>query len=378
MSALRPCSLLGSRASIRGTQPQFHRLVTCATAAREGSATSGFEGFGQYERKRSPSGGRGGRGGGRGGAGGRPSRVRTSGGRGGRGGRGQAQKEGPNLGQSKYPPHIMRLNKTLATHGVASRRASEALIEESRVKVNGKVVRDPAHLVNTKRDEVEVEGRGKLKLGTTEYYYFAVNKPKGYICSNAPSEGFEGNAKLVVELLEPWIEGYRKREKASKGARPAPRLYSVGRLDVNSSGLIFVTNDGAWAQQVSHPSAGLTKEYVVTTDVAPTKQQLETIAAGGMVDGAFVQPVAVGPASSAPDQANRTRIIVNEGRNREVRTLVAYAGLEVRGLKRIRVGGFKLPADLGLGGYRQLRPHEVRRVTNLGSQKTLLMEIGYE
>jgi len=285
-------------------------------------------------------------------------------------------------GSSKYPGHIMRLNKALATHGVASRRSSEELIAEGKVKVNGEPCTNPAQLVNTRKDKLFVEGKGPIELGDQEMFYFAVNKPKGYICSNKASLEHESAGRLAIDLLEPYLVRWAKKT-GNENKRP-PRLFTVGRLDVNSSGLIFVTNDGEWAQHVSHPSSGLNKEYIVTLERPPNRKEIDTIASGGVVDGTFVQPVAVGLAvdpnqtNPSPQMLQRIRVIVNEGRNREVRTLVAFAGLEVRNLKRIRVGGYRLPPDLKVGDIRALKPWEIRRVSNLGQQKQYMTEVGVE
>ncbi|KAK9819972.1 hypothetical protein WJX72_004674 [[Myrmecia] bisecta] len=259
-----------------------------------------------------------------------------------------------------------RLSKVVAAAGIASRRAAEELIFEGRVKLNGTVVTVPQTMVAINLDEVTVDGK-RLLTRAPRKYYFALNKPKGYICSNKASDDTVAQSRLVVDLFDDWIKRVWRREHMHPNAIP-PRLFTVGRLDVQSTGLILVTNDGAWSQQVSHPSSGIEKEYAATTDQVPTKRQLEAIAAGCIVDGAFVQPVAVGAEASDPSVRNRIRLIVAEGRNREVRVLVSNAGLEVTALKRVRIGGFRLPRDLGIGQFRELKPHEMMRVMDKGAQ----------
>ena len=117
---------------------------------------------------------------------------------------------------------------------------------------------------------------------------------------------------------------------------------------------------------------GLTRENVATLSRKPTRKELEAIAAGCEVDGALVRPLAVyaPPAESGGDPLarNRVRVVVAEGRNHEVRRLVAAAGADVVALKRVRVGGFRLPGDLGIGGVRELKPYEAARVTDKGLQ----------
>ncbi|GAB4814296.1 hypothetical protein N2152v2_001342 [Parachlorella kessleri] len=257
----------------------------------------------------------------------------------------------------------------VASAGVASRRSADELIFAGKVKVNGEVVKDPATQVNLAKDKVMVEGRALTAAVVPRKYYFAVNKPKGYICSNKLEWGLEfERGRLVVDLFAEWLKTWQQRQP--KGAIP-PRLFPVGRLDVQSVGLIFVTNDGDWAHRVMHPSSGLTKEYSVTLDRKPTLAQLEKMAEGCEVDGAHVQPVAVAVDDSDLTKPNRIRVVVAEGRNREVRTLVSHAGLEVRTLRRVRVGGYRLPRDLAFGQFRELRPHEVRRVINAGADSVV-------
>ncbi|KXZ55145.1 hypothetical protein GPECTOR_3g295 [Gonium pectorale] len=301
-----------------------------------------------------------------------------------------------------------RLAKVLAGCGVASRRACEGLIAEGRVRVNGRVVSEQGTTVDPSRDKVEVlrpqpeqgaqaaaasgKGRGPQQrqrdgkpgpeaaaagasstaakdvwrvVPVTAFqdpeglYYFAVNKPKGYICTSADTE----SRKLAVDLLSPWLDQWKRDNKGKK--RLPPRLFTVGRLDVASSGLIFITNDGSWANRVIHPSSGVTKEYVVGLEQPAARSQLEKLAAGTEVAGSFVTPLEV----EVLGDPTRLRIVVEEGKKHEVRELVAAADLTLRSLRRVRIGGFRLPADLGIGGYKQLKPHELRLVTDLTAQE---------
>lgn len=241
--------------------------------------------------------------------------------------------------------------------------------------------------------------------------YFAINKPKGYHCTSEAGAAVSSGGrrrKLVTDLLAGWLAEWRRRADkraaaaaAARGKRNAaiaagassssfggkkpssssiaveapPRLFTVGRLDAATTGLILVTNDGAWAQRVAHPSSGLTKEYVATLSKKPTRAELEAVARGCEVDGVSVRPVAVyaPPAESGGDPLakRRIRVVVAEGRNHEVRRLVAAAGADVVALKRVRVGGFRLPGDLGIGGIRELKPYEAARVTDKGLQSNV-------
>jgi pseudouridine synthase len=280
--------------------------------------------------------------------------------------------------QSRRPPRPrkhsttdqqkQRLNKALASAGIASRRGADDLIFAGQVQVNGVTVDHPGMQVDLSSDKVIVNGKPISASAIPRRFYFALNKPKGYICSNVSGDGYQGEGRLVVDLFNEWLQ--KHKQKNPKSMRP--RLFTVGRLDSQSIGLVFVTNDGDWAQQVSHPSSGLTKEYSVTLSLRPTPPQIQALTNGCDIDGVHVTPVAVGIDDSDPSKPNRIRIIVAEGRNREVRKLCEAAGLgDVRVLRRVRVGGYRIPRDLGFGEVREMKPHEVRRVLNVGADRSL-------
>lgn len=297
-------------------------------------------------------------------------------GRGGRGGRFDAAgRGGMSSAAGGAAKATVRLNKAIAEAGVASRRGADELIFAGRVKVNGTECTDPGTQVTPFKDRVVVDG--KPLILSTKRFYFAINKPKGYICSSVASEGHEDTGRLVIDILRPWVENWRKRmEERDAGTgpkrdRPAPRLFTVGRLDVNSTGLIFVTNDGDWAQSIQHPSAGITKEYVVTCERPLSDKDLEVIAAGGVIEDTFVQPVFIQPMfdETSSRYTRRLKVVVSEGKNREVRRLVGLANVEVKSLKRVRIGGYRLPRDLELGKWRELRENDIKRISNKGAQK---------
>lgn len=267
----------------------------------------------------------------------------------------------------------------MAASGVASRRACEDLIEKGEVKVNGTVITTQGYQVDTEKDVISVQGK-KVTVDRQKSYYFMVNKPKGYICSSVETK--EGKGKRAIDLLNPWLDDWAKRQQefaaarvkkggpgggGSKSTLLPPRFFTVGRLDVASHGLILVTNDGHWAQKVIHPSADLTKEYVVMVDKAVKKGHLETVLAGAEVDGVHVAPEEV----SVLEDSSKMRVVVSEGKKHEVRILVAAAGLEVLSLKRVRIGGLRIPPSLGIGGYKQMTLKEIKAVTDLGQQETL-------
>ena len=243
---------------------------------------------------------------------------------------------------------LLRLNKALAAAGVTSRRGADELIFAGRIAVNGAVVKEPGTQINISKDKLAMDGRPVSTMAVNKKYYFALNKPKGYICSNQ-GDGSEGSGdRLVVDIFEAWLKGWKSRHP---GSGTPPRLFTVGRLDVASVGLIFVTNDGDWAQSIQHPSSELTKEYMVTLDKRPGKTQMEAMIAGCDIDGTQVIPVAVGIDDSDNSKTTRVRIIISEGRNREVRKIVEAAGLQVRQLRRVRIGGYRLPKSLPFGQF---------------------------
>ncbi|XP_028793825.1 putative ribosomal large subunit pseudouridine synthase SVR1, chloroplastic [Neltuma alba] len=245
----------------------------------------------------------------------------------------------------------MRLSKVLAAAGVASRRNSEELIFEGKVTVNGSVCNTPQTRVDPAKDVIYVNGN-RLPKKQPPKVYFALNKPKGYICSSGEKE-----SKSVIGLFDDYLKNWSKR---SPGV-PKPRLFTVGRLDVATTGLIIVTNDGDFAQRLSHPSSNLSKEYIATIDGAVRKRHLIAISEGTTIEGLHCVPDFVELLPHQPDAPRaRLRIVVHDGRKHEVRELVKSAGLEIHSLKRVRIGGFKLPSDLGIGKHIELKPTDLK------------------
>lgn len=242
------------------------------------------------------------------------------------------------------PPQ--RLSKVLAAAGVASRRSSEELIFEGRVTVNGSLCNTPQTRVDPLRDIIYVNGN-RLPKKLPPKVYLALNKPKGYICSSGDKE-----TKSVMCLFDDYLNSWEKRNRGI----PKPRLFTVGRLDVATTGLLIVTNDGDFAQNLSHPSSNLSKEYITTIDGAINKRHLIIISEGTVIEGIHCTPDSVELLPQQPDISRpRLRIVVHEGRNHEVRELVKNAGLKIHSLKRVRIGGFRLPSDLGLGKHIELK-----------------------
>nr|CAD1835757.1 unnamed protein product [Ananas comosus var. bracteatus] len=237
-------------------------------------------------------------------------------------------------------------------------RSSEELIFEGKVTVNGTVCTSPQTRVDLSKDSIYVNGN-RLSKKLPPKLYFALNKPKGYICSCGEEP------KSVVSLFDDFLKGWNKLHPGI----PKPRLFTVGRLDVATTGLIIVTNDGEFAQRLSHPSNELSKEYIATVDGSVHKRHLIAISEGTVIEGTKCIPDLVELLPVQPDASRpRLRIVVHEGRNHEVRELVKYAGLQIYSLKRVRIGEFRLPSDLGLGKYVELRQADIK-LLDANSQK---------
>jgi 23S rRNA pseudouridine2605 synthase len=223
-----------------------------------------------------------------------------------------------------------RLSKALAAAGVASRRACEELIFNGHVKVNGHVVKIPQTLVDWASDRIVVD---ETPIASEQKkVYYMLNKPAGYLCTNTRP----GQKKIVFDLVPHGNE----------------RLFTIGRLDKDTEGLILITNDGHFANDVIHPSSNITKEYIVKTGQEITPDHLETLSQGARVDDKWVRPVSVSKV-----RRGTFRIIVKEGRKHEVRIIAERAQLKVIELSRVRIGSLTL-GTLPLGECRVLTDRE--------------------
>ncbi|NGX26420.1 MAG: Ribosomal large subunit pseudouridine synthase B [Chlamydiae bacterium] len=235
-----------------------------------------------------------------------------------------------------------RISKVLASAGIASRRGAEELIFAGKVTVNGKVVLKPETHVDPVKDDVRIEDQ---RLGDEQKkVYYILNKPTGFICSNKPME----RKKIVIDLFP-----------------PDTRLFSVGRLDRDTTGLLLVTNDGHFAQKVIHPRSNIEKEYLVKTREEICHEHLKHISKGAFVDGVFVRPISV-----RKMRRGTIKVIVKEGRKREVRVFVQKAGLTILSLSRIRIGSLSL-GQLPEGAYREMNEREKEAVLKSKKSDTL-------
>jgi 23S rRNA pseudouridine2605 synthase len=224
----------------------------------------------------------------------------------------------------------MRVAKVRAHAGVASRRAAEQLVFAGRVTVGGDVVRDPARDVG-EGDVVAVDGRG-VSLERRHVVY-ALNKPAGYVSTAKDPQG----RPTVVSLID-------SRE----------RLYPVGRLDADTTGLLLLTNDGELAHRLTHPSFEVPRVYRVQVRNAPIREPaLRRLREGVLLDDGKTAPAAV--RRLTPD---RLEIVLHEGRKRQVRRMCEAVGHRVAALERIAFGPLRL-GDLPLGRHRLLKAAEV-------------------
>lgn len=219
-----------------------------------------------------------------------------------------------------------RLSKTLAAAGVASRRACEALIFSGQVTVNGTVICIPQTLVTLGQDEIRV--KNALIQNEEKKLYFILNKPKGFICSNKRLN----EKKLVIDLF----------------ASISKRLFTIGRLDRDTTGLLLLTNDGHYAQKVIHPSNNIAKEYLIKTKDEITHDHLIKISKGTLIEGRWIKPISVKKV-----RRGTLKIVVKEGKKREVRLLATNASLSLLSLMRIRIGALRLDT-LAEGSFREL------------------------
>jgi len=239
---------------------------------------------------------------------------------------------------------LIRLHKYLADHGVASRRKCEEYIREGLVKVNGKIVREMGIKIDPERDQIETAAEIQIKKQKLVYYAF--HKPTGYVCSVTGPEH-----PKIMELLKDIPE----------------RIFPVGRLDKLTSGLLLLTNDGRFAYEMTHPKFEKEKEYVVKVREKITPPILETLKERFYIHGRKTQetPIII-------QSPHLLRIILHEGRNRQIRRMCERAGIHIEKLKRIRIGTLLL-GELPSGACRKLSQKEIAslslpRAATRGSQ----------
>jgi len=231
----------------------------------------------------------------------------------------------------------IRLQKYMAQCGVASRRHAEELIRSGNVRMNGQVVTEMGVLVS---EEDRIEVNGKAIKREQNLIYIMLNKPSGYVTTVSDPEG----RKTVLDL----IEGVQER------------IYPVGRLDYDTTGLLILTNDGEFAYQSTHPGQETTKTYLAEVAGSPSEKTQLALRRGVMLDKRRTSPAKV-EIVEMKEKSTVLKIVIHEGRNRQVKRMFEAVGHNVLRLKRTAVGKLTL-GDLKPGQWRFLAPREVKLV----------------
>ncbi len=240
----------------------------------------------------------------------------------------------------------MRLQKYMAMCGVASRRASEEIILKGRVQVNGEIIDYMGFEVDEDNDVVEVDGT--VIKPESKKYYILLNKPKGYVTTVSD----EFDRPTVMELV---------RDVHA-------RIYPVGRLDYDTAGLLIMTNDGEFANVLTHPSHSVNKGYIAQLNTMPDQESLNTLRNGVLLDGKLTSPAKV-EVLKPGKRGVEIKVTIHEGRNRQVRRMFEAIGAEVVSLKRISVGNVTL-GNLPEGKWRHLNDAERQRLMGRGKKNT--------
>ena len=234
----------------------------------------------------------------------------------------------------------MRLNKYIAHSGVTSRRKADLLMEAGNVKVNGVVIRTPGYDVQ-EGDIVEVNGR--VVSPQEKAVYIMMNKPAGCVTTVSDDRGRTTVMDLITDIPE--------------------RIYPVGRLEYNTTGLLILTNDGELANRLMHPSAEIPKTYRALVTGTLTQEKLRKLRRGVDIGGFVTSPARVDVIRRHPHYYE-TEITIHEGKNRQVRRMFEAVGCKVRELKRISVGELYI-SRLAEGHYRRLRRDEIEYLRSL-------------
>jgi 23S rRNA pseudouridine2605 synthase len=235
---------------------------------------------------------------------------------------------------------VERLQKILSQAGIASRRASEQLMLEGRVTVNGVTIRELGTKAEAGQDDIRVDGR-RVKI-VEHHRYLLLNKPRGYVTTRSDPQ----HRPTVIDLLR-GVKEY---------------VYPVGRLDYESEGLLILTNDGDLAAGLTHPSHGVTRVYEARVLGVPDAHDLDRLAGGLVIDGRRTAAAEVKLLALKRDANEATILVtVREGRNRQVRKMCEAIGHPVNHLRRVAIGPIRDPR-LKVGYWRDLKEDEVARL----------------
>ncbi len=239
----------------------------------------------------------------------------------------------------------VRLNKYLANQGVAARRDFKTLLKQIVVTVNGERATEPGIRVNPQIDDIRVNGK---KILPPKLVYYLLNKPKGIISTTADEYGRKNVLSLIPDKQ---------------------RLYPVGRLDKDTTGLILLTNDGELTNLLTHPRYHVSKVYRVTIKERARSEQLRALRNGVLLDDGITYPAQVRELTSN-NQKNYLEITLHEGRNRQIRRMCETVGIELLELDRIKFGPIQ-KGNLKIGQYRTLTEPEISTLKNFPQREKL-------
>ena len=234
-----------------------------------------------------------------------------------------------------------RLHKILAQTGLGSRRKCETLITSGRISVDGKRIIKLGQLVDPIRSRIMCDGE---PLGKQKKIYYLLNKPKGYVCTNIENS----KHPRAIDLL-------RNIEQ---------RIYTVGRLDKDSEGLIILTNDGELANLLTHPKYGVEKTYSVEVRGRITDDAIKSLKQGIWISAGKTSPASI-RVIHRRYRSSVLEIKLREGKNREIRRILAKVGHQIISLKRIKIGPLKADIDLRVGRYRPLNKTEIKQLYSI-------------
>lgn len=236
-----------------------------------------------------------------------------------------------------------RLQKVMAACGVASRRKCEEIISAGRVKVNGVVVTELGTKVN-KKDIIMVDGKPLIK---ETLVYYAINKPQGYITNGESKDG-----RSIIDLI-------------SNEEKNQTRLFPIGGLDYDASGIVIVTNDGTLSYKLTKSAKEIEKSYQLRVDGIITQEHVNKLTRGFLIDGQMTKRCNVNVISfDRVSKSSFIEITITEGRNKQVVKMCEELGLPVKKLKRVSYGGIDVEG-LKIGEYRPLKPHEIKILYSL-------------
>jgi 23S rRNA pseudouridine2605 synthase len=230
----------------------------------------------------------------------------------------------------------VRLQKYIADAGICSRRKAEELIRDGHVKVNGQLIREMGvKVINS--DKVYVRGKPVNKQG--KKIYILLNKPRGYLSTSSDDK----DRKTVLDLV-----------------KSPERIYPVGRLDYNTTGAILLTNDGDFANKLTHPKNKIEKTYIATVKGIPDTRVIDKLQKGLVIDGKKTAPASVKILNTANGKTD-LEVILKEGRNRQIRKMFESVGFLIHKLQRIKIGNISL-TGLPSGKWRDLNEKEIKRL----------------